>query len=101
MAISIASDTMTVLHPAAEHTVQIQPTAPRLATLQGMTIALIDNHKRNADVYLDEIAQLLQERHGVANVTTYRKISMSMPTPDDVLNDLRKTCDALIHAVAD
>ena len=101
VAISVASETIIVLHPAAEHTVQHQPAAPRLATLRGMTIALIDNHKRNADVYLDELEQLLRERHEVADVITYRKVSMSMPTPEEVLNDLRQACDALIHAVAD
>lgn len=101
MAISVASDTITIMHPAAEHTVQIQPAAPRLQTLQGMTVALVDNHKRNADVYLDELGHFLQERHGVANIVPYRKESMSMPAPDDVLDELRHTCDALIHAVAD
>lgn len=101
MAISIASETITVLHPAAEHTVQNQPAAPRLETLRGMTIALIDNHKRNADVYLNELEQLLRERRQVADVITYRKVSMSMPTPEEVLNDLRHSCDVLIHGVAD
>jgi hypothetical protein len=37
----------------------------------------------------------------VSQVVTYRKISQSLPTPDEVLDQLASTCDAIIHAVAD
>jgi hypothetical protein len=97
----IATDIVTVLHPAAEDVAEPQRLAPRLSSLQGMTVGLIDNHKRNANVYLEELSHLLQERYGVSKVVTYRKISQSMPTPDEVLDQLASTCDAIIHAVAD
>jgi len=90
-----------VVHPAAEDVPEIYRLAPRLSTLQGTTIGLIDNHKRNADVYLEELGRLLQAHYGVARVVTYRKISQSLPTPGEVLDHLARTCDALIHAVAD
>jgi len=47
------------------------------------------------------LGRLLQARYGVTEVVTYRKISQSMPTPDAVLDQLVRTCDAIIHAVAD
>jgi hypothetical protein len=97
----IATDIVTVLHPAAEDVAEPQRLAPRLSSLQGMTVGLIDNHKRNANVYLEELGHLLQERYGVSKVVTYRKISQSMPTPDEVLDQLASTCDAIIHALAD
>ena len=97
----ITTDVVTVLHPAAEDVAEPQRLAPRLSSLQGMTVGLIDNHKRNANVYLEELGRLLQERYGVARVVTYRKISQSMPTPDAVLDQLASECDAIIHAVAD
>jgi hypothetical protein len=75
--------------------------APRSSSLQGLTVGLIDNHKRNANVYLEELGRLLQEGYGVSRVVTYRKISQSMPTPDEVLDRLAGECDAIIHAVAD
>jgi hypothetical protein len=97
----IATGIVTVLHPAAEDVAEPQRLAPRLSSLQGMTVGLIDNHKRNANVYLEELGHLLQEHYGVSKVVTYRKISQSMPTPDEVLDQLASTCDAIIHAVAD
>jgi hypothetical protein len=97
----ITTDVVTVLHPAAEDVAEPQGIAPRLSSLQGMTVGLIDNHKRHADVYLEAVGQLLQEGYGVSRVVTYRKISQSLPTPDAVLDQLASECDAIIHAVAD
>ena len=97
----ITTDIVTVLHPAAEDVAETLCLAPRLSSLQGMTVGLIDNHKRNANVYLAALGQLLQDRYGVSQVVTYRKISQSLPTPDEVLDQLASECDAIIHAVAD
>lgn len=97
----MTTDVVTVLHPAAEDVAETQRLAPRLARLQGTTVGLIDNHKRNANVYLEELGRLLQEAYGVTRVVTYQKISQSLPTPDEVLDQLASECDAIIHAVAD
>ena len=91
----------TVLHPAAEDVAEQHKLAPRLPSLWGKTVGLIDNHKKNADVYLEELGRLLQERYGVARLVTYRKDSQSIPTPDAVLDQLAAACDAIIHGVAD
>ena len=64
-------------------------------------MGLIDNHKRNADVYLEEMGRVLREDYGVSKVVTYRKASQSIPTPDDAMDALAEECDAIIHAVAD
>jgi hypothetical protein len=97
----VTTEVITVLHPAAEDVAETHCLAPRFSSLQGMTVGLIDNHKRNANVYLEELGRLLQEGYGVSRVVTYRKISQSMPTPDEVLDQLASECDAIIHAVAD
>jgi hypothetical protein len=97
----ITTEVVTVLHPAAEDVAETLRLAPRLSRLQGATVGLIDNHKRNANVYLEELGRLLQDAYGVTRVVTYRKISQSLPTPDEVLDQLASECDAIIHAVAD
>lgn len=48
----------TVLQPAAEDIQQKHTLAPPLASLQGTTIGLIDNHKKNADLYLHEVSRV-------------------------------------------
>jgi len=97
----VSSQSTTVLHPGAEDAVRKFGLAPRLSNLKGMTVGLIDNHKRNADVYVAELGWVLQEEYGVAKVVTYRKASQSIPTPADVLDSLAAECDAIVHAVAD
>ena len=97
----ITTDVVTVLHPATEDVAEPQCLAPRLSSLQGTTVGLIDNRKRNANVYLEALGHLLQDRYGVLQVVTYRKISQSLPTPDEVLDQLASECDAIIYAVAD
>lgn len=96
-----ATTGITVLHPAAEDIVQKHSLASRLASLKGTTLGLIDNHKGNADVYLEELGRLLQAQYGVSKTITYRKDSQSIPTPAEVMDDLAAKCDAIIHAVAD
>ena len=97
----VSSQSTTVLHPGAEDAVRKFGLAPRLSNLKGMTVGLIDNHKRNADVYVAELGRVLQEEYGVAKVVTYRKASQSIPTPADVLDSLAAECDAIVHGVAD
>ena len=97
----VSTQATTVLHPAAEDTAREFALAGRLPNLTGATVGLIDNHKRNADVYLEEMGRVLREDYGVSKVVTYRKASQSIPTPDDVMDALAAECDAIIHAVAD
>ncbi|MBI4507349.1 MAG: hypothetical protein HY691_17605 [Chloroflexi bacterium] len=93
--------TMTIVHPAAEDaTARVQP-APRLATLAGATVGLIDNSKRNSDAFLADLRDLLRERYGVAGFDYYKKASPSIPTPPEVMRRLVEGCQAVVHAVAD
>jgi hypothetical protein len=50
---------------------------------------------------LEELGRQLQKVYGVARLVTYRKVSQSLPTPSDILDQLTSECDAIIHAVAD
>ncbi len=97
----VGTATTTVLHPGAEDVAPTHSLAPRLTDLDGTTVGLIDNHKKNSDVYLEGLGRLLRERYGVSRVVTYRKVSQSMPTPPEALDDLAAECDAIVHAVAD
>ncbi len=56
---AITTDVVSVCHPAAEDVAEPQRLAPRLPGLQGTTVGLIDNRKRNANVYLEALGHLL------------------------------------------
>jgi hypothetical protein len=91
---------ITVLDPTLEPTARTARTAPRLPSLAGATVALLDNGKINADRFLDHVEDILRTGHGVRAVVRRRKPNASAPAPDDVLRELAG-CDALVSAVGD
>ena len=90
-----------LVHPGAEDVPETFALARRLKTLEGARIGLLDNRKRHSDVFLAKLQELLRERYGVADFQYYLKDGASVATPPDVLADMAKNCDAIIHAVAD
>ena len=75
--------------------------APRLASLAGTRLGLIDDSKRNADVLLEELSELLRTRYEIASVKWLRKPSASRPADPDALKDLVEESDSIIIAIGD
>lgn len=74
--------------------------APRLATLAGQRIGLLDIAKPRSREFLDRFEQVLYERGGVAEVVRLRKATPSRPAPPDVLAEAER-CGAVLVALAD
>ena len=91
---------ITLVNPMNELTPEAAPAAPRLARLQGRTIALLDISKPGGNVFLDRIACLLKEHYGVATVIRQMKPTFAKPAPADLIETLRQA-DAVIEALAD
>ena len=73
--------------------------APRLNSLENKRLGLIDDAKDGAQVLLEEIADALKERYGVASVNYHRKPSASKPVNPDILRNMTKDCDYVIIAI--
>ena len=95
------SEKLRLVDPAAEVESKSEALAPRLESLKGKRIALIDNTKHNVQPYLDATRKLLEQRYGVAGFEYYRKYSASVPTPPEVVDRLTRSCDAFVHGIAD
>jgi len=85
--------------PLDPRTVEVRARPPRLATLEGATIGLLDINKPKGEQFLNRLEELLRER-GVADVVRLRKPTFTRPAPDDVLN-LADRCGAVVEALAD
>ena len=84
-----------ILEPTA-HIGAVARTAWRpVDTLQGKVVGFIDT-KPNFHLLADDLAKLLVERHGAAGVVRHRKLSASIPAPEDVLDDVTAKCDLVI-----
>jgi hypothetical protein len=89
-----------VLDPTAEEAVTASPRAPRLLSLAGSTVGLLDNGKLRVHELFDELETLLRTEHGVAEVLRFKKPDFSRPMPPEVLAALQ-ACDAVIAGVGD
>jgi hypothetical protein len=75
--------------------------AKRLDTLDGKTITLLDISKAKGDHLLDRIEEMLRERTQVKAVIRKRKPTFARPAPADLREEIRRTSDAVIEALAD
>ena len=79
-----------------------QPPAPRLHTLAGKTLGLLDISKPGGNLFLDHLERLLKERFEVGQIVRAMKPTFAKPAPDEVIDVLiAARCDAVIEALAD
>jgi hypothetical protein len=85
-----------VLDPSGYVQTKALRLAPRLESLHGKTVGLLDDGLPNANTMLDRIAQLLQETHGVASVVNRRKPNLSAPAPKALFEELKAQVDFVV-----
>lgn len=73
----------------------------RLRTLSGAVVGFVDNAKPNFHYLVDDLAELLQSRYGVARVIKKRKSSASIPADPEVIAALSGECDVVIAGSGD
>ncbi|MEW6296158.1 MAG: hypothetical protein AB1671_00240 [Thermodesulfobacteriota bacterium] len=74
--------------------------APRLGTLRGRTIALLDIGFPNSNIFLDRVETLLKDRYGVAEVVRHAKPSPTRVAKPEVRKDIPSRCHGVIEAVS-
>jgi hypothetical protein len=89
-----------MLDPTARQGARAGTLAPRAGSLEGATIGLLNNSKRNSDLLLDAIGQELKKHYGVAEVIELGKPSASYVVSPQQQEDLAR-CHAIITGVGD
>jgi hypothetical protein len=90
-----------VLDPTGERAPVERALMPRVESLAGKTIGLLDITKPRGDVFLDRLEALLVERVPDATVVRYRKPTFTKNAPVDLRHEISVTCDVVIEALAD
>ena len=93
------STTRVVLDPTSERQLATRERVPRLATLEGKTIGLLDISKPRGDVFLDQLEEQLRARG--AEVERFKKPTFAKPAPVDLRQEIATKCDAMVEALAD
>ncbi len=90
----------TLVNPLDERSQGRQPPAPRLDSLEGKTLALLDISKPRGKEFLDRLEQLLRERYRVSHIVRETKPTFTKPAPGALLARLAFV-DGVIEALAD
>jgi hypothetical protein len=89
----------TILDPTSERAVVERERLARPASLEGLTVGLLDISKPRGDVFLDRIEERLT---GIgAHVKRYAKPTFSKPAPVDLRHRIATECQVVIEALAD
>lgn len=75
--------------------------APRVASLDGLRLGILDNTKWNANKLLRRTAALLGERHGFAATNYYRKESFSKAADPSLIAAIAAENDIILTAIGD
>ncbi len=89
----------TILDPTSERTLVERERLARPASLNGLTVGLLDISKPRGDIFLDRIEERLV---GIgANVKRYMKPTFAKPAPVDLRHKIATECQVVIEALAD
>ena len=91
--------TIRLYDPTAEPRAVVAKLAPRLASLAGKRIGILDNGKANAGTLMLAVARVLQDRYGAGDVVKREKPVAGPPVPE-VLEALSH-CDLALVGSAD
>ncbi|MDE0114147.1 MAG: hypothetical protein OXI87_09010 [Albidovulum sp.] len=87
--------------PAFEFTGEAIRLANRPDSLEGLTLGLLVNRKRNADALLEEVGSMLKRDYGVNSVVSLTKASSSRLAQRELFEELFNDCDVMISGVGD
>ena len=88
-----------LLDPTAERSPAQRERRPRPASLDGLTIGLLDISKARGDIFLDQIEARLAEQG--LTVNRYQKPTFARVAPTPLKQKISSECDVVIEALAD
>jgi hypothetical protein len=90
-----------LLDPTSERHPATRPRVTRRASLDGLTVGLLDISKPRGDVFLSALESVLRARVPGLRVLRYRKPTFAKVAPLDLRHEIATKCDLVIEALAD
>lgn len=89
----------TLLDPTAELKAATRQLLPRLSSIAGTTVGLLDISKPRGKEFLDEVQKHLEQAG--ATVKRYSKPTFTRVAPTELTQQISVECDAVIEGLAD
>ncbi|MBI3825665.1 MAG: hypothetical protein HY294_06705 [Candidatus Rokubacteria bacterium] len=93
--------TVRFLDPTVAPDVGEATAATRVAGLDGKVIGLLSNGKVNADRLLDLVREGLAARYRLRRAVVFTKPNASRVVPETMMQEILRTCDAVVTAIGD
>jgi hypothetical protein len=75
--------------------------SPRVTSLDGLVVGLLDNNKWNAQKLLRQLDVDLRARYAIKDVVYRRKPFFSRPASPELIEDMTTNADVVVTALAD
>lgn len=96
-----AARTLELMDPRGNPQAGTKGLSPRLDSLDGKTIGLLNNGKPNFDLFLADLEQLLRAKYPSVRIVQRMKPVVPRPVPKEMLAELAETCDAVVTGLGD
>lgn len=90
---------ISILSPAAEAWRPMETDIPQMASLQGATVAILNNRWTSMNIISEQIAIILKEQYGVAEVFE-KIIPLSSPAPQETFDEVRQRAQLAVVGLA-
>lgn len=90
---------MEILIPTAATAATQKMPATAVASLTGKRVAIVSNGWRSMEVMAPHLDLLLRARHDVAGIRRF-SVHLNRPISQEILDSIRKDCDAAIVGIA-
>ena len=90
-----------VYDPSGTVEAEPKPIAPRIASLKGVRLGVLDNTKWNARKLLESTVTQVELEGPLAQVRYYKKESFSKNASPDLIGQIARENDAVLTAVGD
>ncbi|MEK7714012.1 MAG: hypothetical protein AAB387_01015 [candidate division NC10 bacterium] len=90
-----------LLDPTVEVKAQPIGYVDRPRSLEGKRVGLIENTKFNSDKLLLKIGEILKTEYGAAEARMFHKHNASVPAHEEIIQEIRKTCDVMVAGIGD
>ncbi|MBI2161936.1 MAG: hypothetical protein HYU25_16430 [Candidatus Rokubacteria bacterium] len=90
-----------LLDPTVEVKTAPMTYVDRPRSLEGRRVALIENTKFNSDKLLLRIGEILKTEYGAAETRMFHKRNASVPAHEEIIQEVRGTCDVMVAGIGD
>ena len=90
---------MSILSPAAEAWRPMDGHIPHISDLQGTTVAILNNRWTSMNIIAEQIAIVLKEQYGVAEVFE-KLIPLASAAPQETFDEVQERADLAVVGLA-